>query len=104
MQNILLNFLMWIITTLSNIFVRPIMTLIVAFIPDIGDYITQTQSFFTQYVFEPMSFCIRLLLNVTGLPQAALVFGFTYLALKITLHIGMQAIKLIMKIWGLVKP
>lgn len=104
MQNILLNVLIWLLKTLSNIFVRPVMTLIIVFIPDIATYISQAQDFFSIYVFEPMRFCIRLLLNVTGLPQEIFIFAFTYLTLKITLHISMQAIKLIMRIWRLVKP
>ena len=104
MQNILLNFLMWLLKTLSSIFITPIMALITAFIPSVGTYIIQTQSFFSDYVFEPMRFCIRLLLNVTGISQSALIFGFTYLTLKITLHISIQAYKLIMRIWRLIKP
>lgn len=104
MQNILLNVLMWLITTLSNIFIRPIITILTTFIPEIGEYITQTQSFFVEYIFEPMKFCIRLLENVTRLPHEILVFAFTYLTLKITLHIAMQVIKLTIKVWRLVKP
>lgn len=104
MQNALLNILIWLLKTLSNIFIRPIMIVITAFIPEIGEYITQAQLFFTTYIFEPMKFCMRLLMNVTGLPQEILVFAFTYLALKITLHISMQVIKLSMKVWRLVKP
>lgn len=104
MQNMLLNVLMWLLTTLSNIFVRPIMALLTAFIPSIGEYIIQAQNFFSSYIFEPMKWAIRLLLNVTSLPQAVLTFAFTYLALKITLHVGLQAIKLIMRVWRLIFP
>lgn len=104
MQNLLLNVLIWIIKTLSNIFVRPIMALLIAFIPSIGDYIIQTQNFFSSYIFEPMKWGIRFLLNVTGLPQTILTFAFTYLTLKVALHLGMQVVKLTMRIWRLVKP
>lgn len=104
MQTILLNVLMWLLKTLSSIFITPILALIETFIPDVSTYIIQAQNFFTTYIFDTMRFCIRLFLNVTRLPQSVLLFGFTYLTLKITLHISMQAIKLIMKIWGLIKP
>ena len=104
MKNILLDILMWIITTLSNIFIRPIMVILTAFIPEVATYITEIQTFFQTYIFNTMKFCIKLLLNVTGLPQNILIFAFTYLALKITLHISMQAVKLSIKIWRLVKP
>lgn len=104
MQNLILNLLIWLLKTLSNIFIRPIMTLIFAFIPEIGEYIVQAQNFFSEYIFGTMKFCIRFLLNITGIPQAVITFAFTYLTLKITLHVGMQAVKLIMRIWKLVKP
>lgn len=104
MQDIILNVLLWLLKTLSNIFVRPIMALLIAFIPEIGVYIGQAQNFFSSYVFEPMKWGVRLLLNVTGIPQEVLAFAFTYLTLKITLHVGMQAIKLIMRVWRLIFP
>ena len=71
---------MFLLTTLSNIFVRPIMSLLIAFIPSIGDYIVQAQNFFSSYVFEPMQWGVRFLLNVTGIPQSVLTFAFMLLA------------------------
>lgn len=104
MQDLILNILMWIITTLSNIFVKPIMLLLTAFIPDMADYIISIKTFLISYVFTPMNFFVRFLYNVTGLSRTIVLFGFTYLTLKITLWVGMRAYKLIIKIWEIVKP
>ena len=104
MQDILINILMWIIKTLSSIFISPIIALVSAFIPDLGTAIDVCQEFLSDYVFKGALFVKQVFINCTGISQTVLTSLFLYLALKITLWAGMQVYKLMIKIWKLVKP
>lgn len=104
MQNILIKVLMFIIKMLSNIFITPIVSLVSAFIPDITTFITTCRTFLSTYVFPGALFTKQVFVNCTGVSQTVLTALFTYLALKIALWVSMQAYKLIIKVWKLVKP
>lgn len=104
MQDLLINVLMWIIKTLSSIFITPIVTLIAAFIPDLSTAITICKQFLTEYVFKGALFTKQVFINCTGISQTVLTSLFLYLSLKVTLWAGMQVYKLMIKVWKLVKP
>lgn len=104
MQDILLKVLMWIIKTLSGIFIKPVVLLITAFIPDVSNFILICKDFLGNYVFKGALFVKQAFVNCTGVSQTILTALFTYLALKIALWVSMQAYKLIIRVWKLVKP
>ena len=104
MQDILLRFLMFLLKTLSNIFIAPIMALIEVFIPSVTQFVTVCQTFLNNYVFTGAGFVKQVFVNCTGVSQTILIALFTYLTAKVTLYIGMLAVKLAMKVWRLVKP
>lgn len=104
MQDILIKVLMWIIETLSGIFIKPVILLVSSFVPDLSVAIETCQEFLSQYVFKGALFAKQVFVNCTGVSQTVLTFLFTYLALKVALWTGMLAYKLIIKIWKLVKP
>ena len=104
MQDLLINVLMWIIKTLSSIFISPIILLVKAFIPDLTAAINSCQYFLSEYVFKGALFCKQVFINCTGISQTVLTSLFLYLALKVTLWAGMQVYKLMINIWKLVKP
>lgn len=104
MQELLIQFLMWIIKTLSAIFIAPIIKLVMLFIPDLENYIDVCQEFLGDYVFEGALFVKQVFVNCTGVSQVILASLFTYLALKVALWASMLAYKAIIKMWKLVKP
>ena len=104
MQDLLINVLMWIIKTLSSIFITPIVLLVSKFIPDLDTAINSCKYFLSESVFKGALFCKQVFINCTGISQIVLTSLFLYLALKVTLWAGMQVYKLMINIWKLVKP
>lgn len=104
MQEAILKVLMWIIKTLSSIFIKPVVFLISSFIPDLSKFIEICQEFLSQYVFKGALFVKQVFLNCTGVSQLILTSLFTYFSLKVALWASMLVYKLIIKIWKLVKP
>lgn len=104
MQDILIKVLMWLITTLSNIFVTPVVTLLTNLMPDLGLAITNVLNFISTYVVTYLQFAIRVFVNCTGVSQALISLVVSYISFKILLHSVMKIYKLIVKIWMLVKP
>ena len=104
MQDILLRLLMFLLKTLSNIFIAPIMSLIEIFVPSVTDFVNVCQNFLSNYVFAGAGFVKQAFVNCTGVSQTIFIALFTYLTAKVTLYFGMLAVKLVMKVWKLVKP
>lgn len=104
MQDILIKVLMFLIKTLSKIFLTPVVALVTSFIPDVSNYIISCKTFLSDYVFKGALFVKQIFINCTGVSQAVLTALFTYLTLKIAFYVAMQTTKLIIKIWKLVKP
>lgn len=104
MLQILVNFIFFIVKTISNIIFTPILTLITSFFPDIGDLITGCQYFLSTYVFKACSFVKNMFINITGFPQSLFNFIALYISLKISLHLGMTTYRFILKMWEKFKP
>lgn len=104
MQEAIIKVLMWIIKTLSAIFIQPIVLLVSNFIPDLNNFISVCQEFLGDYVFKGALFVKQAFVNCTGVSQVILASLFTYLALKVALWVSLLTYKLIIKIWKLVKP
>lgn len=104
MQDILINLLMWIVTTLSSIFITPIVSLLTSAMPDLGIALNSITTFVNTYLVKFIAFAKEVFLNVSCCPEALLNLVITYLLFKIAIHAGIQAFKLILKIWNLVKP
>lgn len=104
MQQILINFLKWIITTLSSIFITPVVSLLTAAIPDLQIALSAISNFIVNYALPYINFAKEVFLNISCLPRSLFTLLVSYLLFKISLHAGIQIYKLIVKIWNLVKP
>lgn len=104
MRDILIKLLMWLITTLSNIFIVPVVTFLTSLMPDLSVAISTVNSFITDSILPYMKFAKAIFMNCTGCSQTILSIVISYISFLILLHTGMKIYKLIIKIWTLVKP
>lgn len=104
MLQVLVNFIFYIIKTISNLIFTPILALLTAFFPDIGDLIASAQNFLTTYIFDVLRFIKSAFMHTTGFPQTLFTFIASYILLKIGLHVGMTTYRFILKMWERFKP
>lgn len=104
MRDILIKLLIWLITTLSNIFVVPVVTFLTGLMPDLSVALSTASTFISSYVIPYLKFAKAVFMNCTGCSQTILSIVISYISFLILLHAGMKVYKLIIKIWTLVKP
>ena len=66
MRDILIKLLMWLITTLSNIFIVPVVTFLTSLMPDLSVAISTVNSFVTGSILPYMKFAKAVFMNCTG--------------------------------------
>lgn len=104
MQDILIKFLMWLITTLSNIFITPIVNLLVSIMPDLAVALNSVNTVIVTYLIPYLKFAKVAFVQITGVSETLISLICSYIAFQILLHSFMQIYRLIIKIWTLVKP
>ena len=90
MLDLLIEFVFFIIKTLSNIIITPIQLLLKDAFPDFGTLINNCESWLSDYGFRYLLFAKKSFMNLLAFPQALFSLIIGYIIIKIGLHVSMQ--------------
>lgn len=100
MLNVLIEFIFYIIKTLSDIIITPIQLLFTNVFPDFSILIENGQSWLSDYGFRYLLFTKKALMNLIGFPQALFSILISYILVKISLHVSMQIYRFSVNIYN----
>lgn len=90
MLDLLIEFVFFIIKTMSNIIITPIQLLLETAFPDLGTLITNCEGWLSEYGFRYLLFAKKSFMNLLAFPQALFSLIIGYIIIKIGLHVSMQ--------------
>lgn len=93
MLNVLINFVFYIVTSLSNIIITPIENLLVNNIPALGDLIINAESFLHNYVFLYTGFIKKMFMNFMLFPQTLMSLILAYFMFKVLVYSSMTLVR-----------
>lgn len=104
MFQMLIQIVFTIVTKLFSLILQPILSMIMIVFPDLSNITTNMINFLNNYVFDYVSFALKMLENLTQLPHWLVVFLFDYFVIKITLYLTVQAIRFGIVVYNKFKP
>lgn len=99
MLKVLFSFIFKLIAKLAEIVLSPITALISAFLPDLGQTLTNIATYITTGIQN-----IPFFFNLLYIPVGATTIFFTYILGKATFWLGYRATKFVIKIYQKFKP
>lgn len=99
--NFILNLFFWLIGLIGSIVIFPIQVILVALVPNLGDYLSTFLSFFEESVFPMVSFCKELFIEISCCPRPLFILLVTTIFARWLIAPAIRSILLIINIWKL---
>lgn len=97
--NFVLDLFFWLVGLIGSIVIYPIQLLLVTLFPDIGNFLNDTLSFFSNYVGNMVSFVKELILEISCLPRELYLLLIIFIFARFAVTPAIRSIKLIVNIW-----
>lgn len=104
MFKILVKFIFFIVSKIAELIMTPIIAIVTAIFPDVGNIITNVQYFLGHYVFDTLKWFKMFAINTLAFPEELLAFLISVFSILITLYISMHLYKGIMTLYQKLKP
>ena len=104
MLSILIKAVFTIITKLFSIILQPILSVILIAFPDLEQITSAIISFFNDYIFNYVTFLVKMLEHLTGLQHWLIVFLFDYFLIKYSIYLTIQAVRFGLTVYNKLKP
>lgn len=97
--NFVLDLFFWLVGLIGSIVIYPIQLILVSIFPEIGNFLTDVLSFFSDYVANMISFIKELFLEISCLPRELYLVLIIFIFARFAIAPAIRSIKLIVNIW-----